>query len=100
MTKSGALSIVLTPSAHIAANSMAIPARMSGPSSRAARNRDGPETIARCGSLPMAPLMIRWFDILGPVLVGGDPEGHLGRQLAACFLFEAECAAGLQWLLR
>ena len=42
--------MVLSPSALNAAVSIAIPARMSGDSSVAARSREGPATNARCGS--------------------------------------------------
>src|SRR5437763_8088144 len=44
------LPISLRPSAHSAAISMAMPARMSGESSFSPRSRRGPSTIARCGS--------------------------------------------------
>ena len=42
--------MVLTPLAHTAASSMAMPARMSGDGIGAPRSRLGPATIARCGS--------------------------------------------------
>ena len=45
-----ALPISLRPSAQSAAISIAMPARMSGDTSRSPRSRRGPVTIARCGS--------------------------------------------------
>ena len=44
------LPISLLPSAHSAASSIAIPALMSGDSTRSPRSLRGPVTIARCGS--------------------------------------------------
>src|SRR3954451_2816600 len=54
------LPISVRPSAHSAASRTAIPARMSGDSTRAARRRRGPWTSARCGSAMkmLAPIEI------------------------------------------
>ncbi len=54
------LPISVTPSAHSAAITIAIPARMSGESTRAARSRRGPTTIARCGSQIVIAAPINW----------------------------------------
>src|SRR3954447_24583061 len=54
------LPISVRPSAHSAASITAMPARMSGDSTRAARSRRGPWTSARCGSAMkmLAPIEI------------------------------------------